>query len=451
MTSGTDKLSYYASGSYYGQKSNLRTKNNHNKRATYRLNTVSNLSDINLKITAGLDGFVEDNIIPNSGTASSYAQLYQHIQQKRPSQLAFNEFGLPSANTTDNPAIELSDQSGYYKSNSRVFNGLLSLEYSAPFLEGLRFKVNGNYNMWNSKNKSWNLSAPSYANNSTTPLLGNPPSLTATRGDGSTLLLQSYILYSQSFGDHSFDFTGVYEQAENTGSSLTGTRQQYQILFDQFVAGPTVNQLANGSETESGRAGYVGRLSYNYQSKYFLDGSLRYDGLDLFPKQRQWGTFYALSGGYVLSEEKFFESLKEKNILNFLKIRGSYGLVGSAEGITPFSYVPGYSINANAWIVDDRPMQGSSEPGSLPSTHFSWYKIRERNIGIDFASLDNRLSGTFDYFYKRTTGYVVPDTRYSATMGIGLPPINFKDAAQRRHGAEFNLTWNERKETSRIK
>lgn len=445
MTSGTEKLSYYASGSYYGQKSNLKTDNNHNKRITYRLNTISNLSDINLKITAGLDGYVEDNILPNSGTAGSYGQIYQHIQQKKSSQLAYNEFGLPSANTTDNPAVELSEFSGYNKANSRVFNGLLSLEYTAPFLEGLRVKVNGNYNMWNSKNKLWNLTAPSYANNSTKPILGNPPSLTGTRGDGSTLLLQGYVLYNRSFGNHNIDFTGVYEQAQNMGSSLSATRQQYQILFDQFVAGPTVNQLANGSESESARAGYVGRLSYNYKSKYFVDGSLRHDGLDLFPKHKQWGTFYALSGGYAVSEESFFESLKERNIINYLKFRASYGLVGSAEGISPFSYVPGYLINANTWVINDRPMQGTSEPGSLPSTNFSWYSIRERNFGLDFSTLANRLTGSFDYFYKRTTGYVVTDTRYAATMGIGLPAINFKDAALRRHGAEFNLTWNDRK------
>ncbi|AIM37956.1 hypothetical protein KO02_15595 [Sphingobacterium sp. ML3W] len=445
MTSGTEKLTYYASGSYYNQNSNLRTDNNHNKRMTYRLNTVSNFKEVNLKVTAGLDGFIEDNVIPNSSTASSYGAFYQHIQQKRSSQLAYNEFGLPSANTTDNPAIELSNQSGYYKSNSRIFNSVLSFEYTAPFLEGLTLKANGNYNMWNSKDKSWNLTAPSYANGSKTPLLGNPPNLMAQRGDGSTLLLQAYLLYNRQFGKHGVDFTGVYEQAKDMGSSLTATRQQYQILFDQFVAGPTVDQLANGSESESGRAGYVGRFSYNYDAKYFLDASLRYDGLDLFPKQKQWGTFYALSGGYAVSEEKFFNNLKERNILNYLKIRGSYGLVGSAEGISPFTYVPGYSINANAWVVDGRPVQGTSEPGSLPSTMFSWYSIRERNIGLDFSSMNNRLSGSFDYFYKRTTGYVVADTRYAATLGIGLPPINFDPGAMRRHGAEFNLTWNDKK------
>lgn len=445
VTSGTEKLTYFASGSYYNQNSNLRTDNNHNKRITYRLNTVSNFKEVNLKVTTGLDGYVEDNILPSSSTASSYGAFFQHIQQRKSSQLAYNEFGLPSANTTDNPAVELSDQSGYYKSNSRIFNGILSLEYTAPFLEGLTLKANGNYNMWNSKNKSWNLTAPSYANGSKTPILGNPPNLTATRGDGSTLLLQGYLLYNRQFGKHNVDFTGVYEQAKNLGSSVSATRQQYQILFDQFVAGPTVNQLASGSESESGRAGYVGRLSYNYDAKYFVDASLRYDGLDLFPKQKQWGTFYAFSGGYALSEENYFKELKERNILNYLKIRGSYGLVGSAEGITPFSYVPGYSINANTWVVNDRPVQGTSEPGSLPSTMFSWYSIRERNIGLDFSSLNSRLSGSFDYFYKRTTGYVVADTRYAATLGIGLPPINFDPGAMRRHGAEFNLTWNDRK------
>lgn len=445
MTSGTDRLKYYASTSYYKQGTNLRTDNNSNERITYRLNTVSHLKEINLKVTAGLDGYVEMNEMPNSSTASTYAGIYQHIQQKKASQLAYNEFGLPSANTTDNPAVELSSESGYSKNNSRIFNGLLSFEYDAHFLEGLKFKVNGNYNMWNSKSKSWNLTAPSYANNSMTPLLGNPPTLSAGRGDGSTMLLQGYVMFNRSFGNHNIDFTGVYEQAENLSTSLSATRQQYQIIYDQFVAGPTINQLANGSESESGRAGYVGRLSYNYKSKYFFDGSLRYDGLDLFPKNKQWGTFYALSGGYTISEESFFETIKEHNILNYLKIRGSYGLVGSAEGIGAFQYVPGYVINPNTWVVDGIPVQGTSEPGSLPSTSFSWYSIRERNIGLDFESLSSRLSGSFDYFYKRTTGYVVGDTRYSAPLGIGLPPINFDAGAHRRHGAEFNLAWQDRK------
>lgn len=451
ISSGTRQLTYYASGSYYHQGSNLRTDNNYNNRITYRLNTVSNFDNIKLKVTTGLDGFVENNDVPNSSTASSYYALYSHIQNQSPTNLAYNNLGLPSANTTDNPAVELSPLSGYSKNTSRVFNSILAFDWEAPFVTGLHLKLTGNYNMWNSMSKSWNATAPSYANNSTTAIFGNPPSLTAGRGDGSTLTLQGFVTYTKSFGDNNIDFTGGYEQAQDKSESLSATRQQYQILFDQFIAGPTVNQLANGSEYQTARSAYIGRLNYNFKSKYFLDGTVRYDGNAAFPKGKQWGIFPAISAGWILSEENFMQFLKQKNILDYLKLRGSYGLVGvlggsavDANNTNLYAYVPGYTINANTWVIAGQPVQGTSEPGTLPSTNFSWYSIRSRNIGLDLATLNNRLSASIDYFYMRTTGYVGSDTRYAATLGIGLPPINNPQDALRREGAEFNVTWNDR-------
>ena len=444
ISSGTRQLTYYASGSYYHQGSNLKTDNNYNNRITYRLNTVSNFDNIKLKVTTGLDGFVENNDVPNSSTAGSYYGIYSHIQNRAPNQLAYNNLGLPSNNTTDNPAIELSPLSGYNKNTSRVFNSILAFDWETPWVKDLHVKLTGNYNMWNSMNKSWNVTAPSYANNSTSAIIGNPPSLYEGRGDGSTVTLQGFLTYSKSIGDNNIDFTGGYERAQDKNNSLSAERQQYQILFDQFVAGPTVNQLANGSESEDARAGYIGRLSYNYKFKYFLDGTIRYDGNDLFPKGKQWGTFYAISGGYILSEEKFMQSLKDKHILDYLKLRGSYGVTGIVDGIGRFQYVPGYSINANTWVIDGQQQQGTSEPGTLPSTNFSWYSIKSRNLGLDFATLGSRLNASFDYFYMRTTGYVGSDTRYSATLGVNLPPINNPQDALRREGAEFNVNWNDR-------
>lgn len=445
ISSGTRQLTYYASGSYYHQGSNLRTDNNYNNRITYRLNTVSNFDNIKLKVTTGLDGFVENNDVPNSSTAGSYNAIYSHIQNKAPNQLAYNNLGLPSNNTTDNPAIELSPLSGYNKNTSRVFNSILAFDWETPWVKDLHVKLTGNYNMWNSMNKSWNVTAPSYANNSTSAIFGNPPNLYEGRGDGSTLTLQGFLTYSKSIGDNNIDFTGGYERSQDKSNSLSAERQQYQLLFDQFVAGPTVNQLANGSESEDARAGYIGRLSYNYKSKYFLDGTIRYDGNDYFPTDKQWGTFYAISGGYILSEEKFMQRLKDKHILDYLKLRGSYGIVGLVpDNIGRFAYIPGYSVNANAWVIDGQQQQGTSEPGTLPSTNFSWYSIKSRNLGLDFATLNSRLNASIDYFYMRTTGYVGSDTRYAATLGVNLPPINNPQDALRREGAEFNVNWNDR-------
>ncbi|MCX2453730.1 TonB-dependent receptor [Pedobacter sp. PLR] len=450
VTSGTKALTYYASGSYFKQGTNLKTDNNYNERYTYRLNTVSEFEKIHLKVTTGLDGYVENNVVPYSGTAGTYAGIYQHIQQKASKDLAMNEFGLPYSGTTDNPVVELSPLSGYNRNSSRIFNGILGLDYAAPFLPGLNLKATGSYNMWNSIGKLWSVSAPSYLLNSTVAIPGAAPSLSGTRGDGTNFNLQGFVTYNKAFGDHNIDFTGVYEQSKLTSNSLFASRRNYQIIYDQFNAGPTVDQEGSGSEYETARAGYVGRLSYNYKSKYFVDGTIRYDGNSAFPKDRRWGTFYSVSGGYIVSEENFMNSLKEKHILDYLKIRGSFGLVGQlggsavSNGTNLYAYVPGYSVNANAWAVNGNLVQGTSEPGSLASKNFSWYSDRERNIGLDLASLNSRLTASVDYFYKRTTGYVTADPKFSATLGIGLPPINFKEAALRREGAEFGLAWDDK-------
>ncbi len=441
VTSGTRKLTYYASGSYFHQGTLLKTDHNSNNRVTYRLNTVSHFDKIGLKVRTGIDGFVEKNELPNSSTASNYLQLFSHVQNKHSNQLAFNEFGLPSAQTSDNPAVELSDLSGYNKTTSRIFNSILALDWKVPFVEGLHVKGKGSYNMWNSRGKSWNATAPSYNNGSKVPIPGNPPDLSESWGEGKTFTLQGFLTYTHDFNKHHLDFTGVYEQSQDFSSSLSGARKQYQIIYDQFVAGPTENQEINGDESESARASFLGRLSYNYASKYYLDATYRYDGMDLFPPNKRWGSFYAFAGGWIVSAEPFFQSLQDKNILNYLKLRASTGLTGTITGISRFQYVPGYNVNANVWVVDDQEKQGTSEPASLPSTNFSWFSIRSWDVGLDFSTLGSRLSGSLDYYYKRTTGYVTADTRFSETLGIGLPPINFKDGAHRRAGTEFNLSW----------
>ncbi len=99
FATGTKLLTLYSSISYYDQGTILKTDNNYNRRLTYRINTVSNFDDIHLKVTTGLDGFIETNSIPNSSTAGNFSQIFSHIQNKPPTALAYNNFGLPSANT----------------------------------------------------------------------------------------------------------------------------------------------------------------------------------------------------------------------------------------------------------------------------------------------------------------------------------------------------------------
>lgn len=436
VTSGTKKLTYYAGLSYYDQGSILRTDQNYNKRTTYRLNTTSQFDQLNLKVNAGLDGFIESNVTPGVG----YGSIYSHIQNRGSAQLAVNEFGLPTTQP-DNPVRELDPQSGYNRQLAKILNTNLGLEYTAHFLEGLKFKVNGTYTTYNNVSKNWNYLAPAYNLNSTTPIYGNPPSLTVGQGQGSTLTLQGYVLYSKTFGDHSIDFTGVVEHQQDEASNISGNRKNYQIIFDQLIAGPALDQSVSGGETEAARAALLGRLTYSYKSRYSIEGSIRRDGDYLFVPGRQWGTFYAVSGNYIISEEKFMKSLKDRHILDFLKLRGSYGVLGDKTGVGAFGYVPSYSINPTAYVVNGNLVQGTSEPGSLPNSTYSWQTIGSRDLALEFGTLNNRLSGTFDYYYTRRTGFVTGDPRFSSTLGIGLPQINFTEGALRTEGYDFNLNW----------
>lgn len=440
ISSGTQNTRYYGGLSYYHQGTILKTDNNKNDRVTYRFNVDNNFEKIKLRLHTGIDGFVENNVLPLSATAGSYYGIFSHIQNSPSNKAPLNEFGLPYG-ASDNLAIELSPLSGYNKNTSRVFNGIMGLDLEVPHVTGLHLKANANYNMWNSIGKAWNVSAPSYDLGSTVPVPGNPPTLTAASGNGSSVTLQGFVAYTKSFGLHNLDFLGGYEMSRADTGNFSASRQSYQIIYDQFVAGPTVNQLANGSEKEGVRAGYVGRIKYDYAAKYFLEGSIRYDASDLFPPDSRWGTFYAVSAGWMLSDESFLHFLKDRKIFDMLKLRGSYGVTGTSDNVGAFVYVPGYNVNANAWVINGIPQQGTSE-GSLPSSSYSWYTIRSRNIGLDFASLRERLTGSIDYFYTRTTGYVQSDTRYAGPLGKALPVIN-SDAARRKEGAEFNVAWND--------
>jgi len=131
ITSGNKLLTYYAAISHYDQGTILKTDNNYNKRTTYRLNTVSNFDNVHLKVTAGIDGFIEKNTVPYVG----YYGVYSHIQNSSTRQIALNEYGLPSTKP-DNPVRELDAKSGYDRNLAKVLNTNLGLEYSAPFWKG---------------------------------------------------------------------------------------------------------------------------------------------------------------------------------------------------------------------------------------------------------------------------------------------------------------------------
>ncbi|EOS19585.1 SusC/RagA family TonB-linked outer membrane protein [Parabacteroides goldsteinii dnLKV18] len=437
---GSDFNKYYISFQAYNQRSMYKADTEWYKRYNVRMNDVSEFKDLGLKLTFGLDGYISTMRSPRSQYSSGYWQTWGHIQNNGPMSLPYNQDGLPYVGA-DNPVVEVSPESGYMKFDNKMITGLFNAEWNVYGVEGLKLKVGGNYRYGMYDGKTWNKTAPQY------DLEGNkgpefPVSLNYSSNYARMWTTQYFADYNRSFLDetHNVSATLGYEQSYSFYRGFDATRKNYIFMIDQMGAGPSDSMENGGSEEESGRAGLVARASYNYKKKYYIEGSLRHDGSDLFPKDRRWGNFFAGSAAWAVSEESFFQPLKERNILNFFKLRASYGQVGM-DNISRFSYLTSYGLNERGYVLDGKIVPTFSE-GGLISDDITWYTSNSLDLGFDFNTLGERLAGSFDYFYMKTTGYLTSPSNvgYTDPLGLSLPKVK-SDGEHRRAGYEFNLSW----------
>lgn len=441
VSGGTSKTQYFASLGYFDQGTLYTQNTNWLKRYNYRINVSNHFDKIGLKAEANLSGAIEQIRQPASQYGSGYYYLWGHIQNRSPMEAAFNDQGKYSING-DHPLVEMDPNSGYSRSSNKFANGNLILDWAVPGINGLSLKAIGNYRIGNLWGKTWTQTAPQYANGSATPAIANKPSLSTSAEDNWSYSLQGHITYDKVIhSDHTVGAALIYEESYTYGESFGATRRNYQLPVDQLAAGPTENMENTGTAYESARAGFVGRLRYDYKGRYMLEGNFRYDGNDNFPAGKRWGFFPSVSAGWVISDESFFQILKGNRIFDYLKFRGSFGTVAQDAGIARYAYLPGYSLNQRVYMVGGALVAGFSE-GPLVSTDITWYSQRSSNLGLDFGLLNSKLRGTFDYFYIRTTGYLASPsgTRYTDPLGTSLPTVK-TNGAQRRAGWEGSLSY----------
>ena len=207
--------------------------------------------------------------------------------------------------------------------------------------------------------------------------------------------------------------------------------------------GDLVELTDKGDQTEA-RLGWIGRINYDYANKYLFEFSVRRDGAWKWAPGHRWGTFPAASAGWRISEETWWQNSKLGTIFNDLKLRISYGIVGddNVNGYSPYDYLSGYNYNNGGTALGGKYVIGSVARG-LPATTFTWMKAHILDIGIDYAFLNNRLTGTFDYFDRTRTG--LPASRYDVLIpnevGFSLPKENLN--SDRRKGFDGAITWHD--------
>ena len=246
--------------------------------------------------------------------------------------------------------------------------------------------------------------------------------------------INAYSDYEKIFADRHYFKVMAGFQAEQYNTRTVYAQKEGLIVPDI----PTINTssgLFNGEQVPPNvagdynrwrTAGFFGRLNYNYMEKYLLEANLRYDGSSRFRSDNRWGLFPSFSIGYNIAKEAYFEPLKP--YINTFKLRASYGSLGNqnTSSYYPTYQAMGFANVSGSWLINGQ-KTNIAWPPSLISKTLTWEEIRSWNIGLDFSLLNNRLTGSFDYFIRKTLNMIGPADELPVILGTNVPNTNNTD------------------------
>lgn len=245
--------------------------------------------------------------------------------------------------------------------------------------------------------------------------------------------------YENTLESHYFKAMVGFEQEDNTYASLYGRGSELITTEVPSISTSLGQTTVDDAQSHWATRGIFGRLNYNYDEKYLIEISGRYNGSSRFAEDDRWGLFPSGAVGYRISEEDFWEPVKQ--YVNFLKLRASYGSLGNQQ-VANYLYLSNVSVQSEApWIIGGERPPYANTPG-LISNNLTWETITTTNVGFDAEFLDNRLDVTFDWFHRKTSDMIGPSESLPGVLGTSAPEMN--NATLETRGYEIALRWNDR-------
>jgi TonB-linked SusC/RagA family outer membrane protein len=247
---------------------------------------------------------------------------------------------------------------------------------------------------------------------------------------GMTLNTTQRLSYNRDFGLHHVDALLAHEFRWSTSKNMIGQKSDMFMTNQPSMANAIQIQSLSGGESSSALEGYLGRVNYNYNGKYYASASWRADGWSAF-RGDKWGTFWSVGGAYRISEESFLKD-QTSAWLSELKLRVNYGTLGNNSNIGDYNWTDIWQI-ANAGSIGSPQLSVSQTGFGNPS--LTWETVHEFDAGFDFI-IANRVYGTIDYFRRRTTD-MLWSVRLAASTGQGSATRNAGEMLN--HGLEVDL------------
>ena len=474
LTGGTEGVRYNASLSYYDQDGTLLETGY--KRMQGRMNTVVRRGKLNMSLTTNYSRSIQTGSTPSSTSYSGMNNLFYSVWGYRPVTSPDTPLSFLMDSATDN-AVD--------SSNDYRFNPILSLknEYRKNYINnlqmngfaeyevinGLKVKVSAGYTYDARKNDQFNNSKTRYGG----PTSTDKVNAQVTRSERLTWLNENTVTYQTNIKKKHFINALAGITFQNSDYEAYAFRTTHIPNESLGMAGMSEGQASTSSSVKSSWSmlSYLGRINYNYKSKYYATASFRVDGSSKFNKNNRFGYFPSASLAWTFTEEEFMKPIK--SILSNGKLRFSWGLTGNNRiGEYDYyqllsvlksrigSYTATNSIPSGVYPFENDATNAGTVPISLQNKNLKWETTEQWNLGVDLSFFDERIGLTMDIYRKNTRDLLLAAQLpyssgfYNATKNIGkvrndgleisLNTLNIK-TRDFQWSSNFNISFNKNK------
>lgn len=437
LSGGTDKLSFYSSFGYNNNPGII--DNAGYERYSFRSNIEAKPTKW-LTLGMKLNGYLSNNEIGSDriddvftyGYASTPGIVLRHPDGR---------FGGAQAKgediQTNNPLAYLYKNEGNKKERNfrAAFNGVIT-----PF-KGLSISGSYSYELtdkdnWSKPNLNdlWDFQTESVVRAATDRTYIYNYNRKIER-----MFMDGVVRYENSFVDNQLDLNVMVGASQEMRRDRSFSGQKYDWIDSSVdvINGATGDALASGSHTEWAMRSYFGRINLGWADRYLLEANLRADASSRFLKGNRWGYFPSFSAGWRIDQEAFMEGTR--NWLDALKLRVSYGELGNNYLDSDYMAIASYSqSNYSLGNV----LQVGMTQTALANGNLTWESTAVTNVGLDFTVLNGRLSGTTEYFYKRTSDILIDLPAPLVHGNASIPTQNSAEVINK--GFELTLNWSDK-------
>lgn len=442
VNGGNSFVKYYISGGY------TNTKGLYSGVGRDRFNYAMKL-DANLMKGLMLSIDVSGVRSENKNTSSFTIDAAYNFSPLQP--LRFTDGSLAS-NSGGNPLIAVNGLGGYVRDKNNMSTITAMLKYDVPGVKGLSAYFKGTFDANNTIRKNFNKPTTLYLYDKNTGVITEDPlttypkakiSMTERDQNLNNMLIELGVNYNRVFAEkHEVSGMLIVNYQDTNNRHMSGTNEDMPGIFPEVIGTATSSQLT-GNEAFTERASLIGRFTYGYDNRYFIEGNFRIDGTTKFHPDNRWGYFPSASGSWVTSNEKFFQNWEQK-VLSNLKFRASMGLLGDDGNIVDYDYLQKYMYA----VRQGYNIGGALKPGivmdtsNFPNRDLMWAKSLDFNIATDLGFWDNRFGLTYEYYWRyRTRGITpTPSYLYPPSTGVDGNPPNMNFSKLKTWGWDITLT-----------